>query len=98
MMESNKHFNKNEAQLDNIETHMSNIGATMKSIEVQVGQLASVIGSQQKGQFLSDTIINPKEQCKVIFVRSSKELEGGVPKEKEILLEVQKKVEEEHVL
>ncbi|XP_062104335.1 uncharacterized protein LOC133815519 [Humulus lupulus] len=35
MMETNKLFNKNEARFDNIEIHMSNMGATMKNIEVQ---------------------------------------------------------------
>ncbi|XP_062100094.1 uncharacterized protein LOC133805967 [Humulus lupulus] len=64
MMETNKRLNKNEARLDNIETHMSNMGATMKSIEVQVGQLATAIGSQQKGNFPSDTKVNPKEFLK----------------------------------
>ncbi|GMN66531.1 hypothetical protein TIFTF001_035595 [Ficus carica] len=35
-------FNKDEARLDNIETHCNNMNATMKSLEVQIGQLANV--------------------------------------------------------
>ncbi|XP_062086021.1 uncharacterized protein LOC133792115 [Humulus lupulus] len=35
IMESNKRFGKNEARLDNIETHMTNMGASMKKIETQ---------------------------------------------------------------
>ena len=61
IIETRNHFNKDEAWLDNIETHMSNVGATMKSLEVQIGQLAMSIGSQQKGKFPSDTEVNPKE-------------------------------------
>uniref|UniRef100_A0A803P9R0 Uncharacterized protein n=1 Tax=Cannabis sativa TaxID=3483 RepID=A0A803P9R0_CANSA len=43
MMESSKRFNKNEVRLENIETHISNMDASMKNIEIQVGQLAKAI-------------------------------------------------------
>ncbi|XP_062080847.1 uncharacterized protein LOC133785642 [Humulus lupulus] len=98
MMETNKRFNKNKAMLDNIETHMTNIGATIKSIEVQVEQLATTIGSQQKGNFPSDTEVNPNEQCKVIDLRSGKEIEGGVTKDKKILPMVDNKIKSESVV
>ena len=39
-------FNKDEARLDNIEIHMGNMGATLKSLEVQLGQLTSSINAQ----------------------------------------------------
>ena len=58
----------------------------------------SMIGSQQKGQFPSDTIVNPKEQCKAISVRSGKEITRGVPKEEVLSSEVREKMEEEPVL
>ena len=74
--ETRNHFNKDEAQLDNIETHMSNVGATMTSLEVQIGQLATSIGSQQKGKFPSDIEVTPKEQYKVITLRNGKEIKG----------------------
>ena len=34
-------FNKDEAWLNNIETHYMKMSATMKSLETQVGQLAT---------------------------------------------------------
>ncbi|XP_062105572.1 uncharacterized protein LOC133817167 [Humulus lupulus] len=77
IMESNKRFGKNEARLDNIETHMTNMGASMKKIETQVGQLAIVVNSNQKGSFPSDTVVNPKESCQAISLRSSKVLDEG---------------------
>ncbi|XP_022863452.1 uncharacterized protein LOC111383569 [Olea europaea var. sylvestris] len=52
--ETRSRFNKDESRLDNIETHVSNMGATMKNLEVQIGQLATSMKSQQKGKFPSD--------------------------------------------
>lgn len=37
IMETRGWFNKDEARLDSIETHCSNMGATMKSLEMQFG-------------------------------------------------------------
>ncbi|XP_062085183.1 uncharacterized protein LOC133791269 [Humulus lupulus] len=77
IMESNKRFGKNEARLDNIETHMTNMGASMKKIETQVGQLANAVKSNQKGSFPSDTVVNPKESCQAVSLRSGKVLNEG---------------------
>ncbi|XP_022851831.1 uncharacterized protein LOC111373523 [Olea europaea var. sylvestris] len=38
-------------QVDSIETHMTNLGATVKNSEVQISQIATAIQSQQKEQF-----------------------------------------------
>ncbi|XP_068666390.1 uncharacterized protein [Aristolochia californica] len=67
-------FKKTDSRLDNIETHCSNIGATIKNLEVQIGQLAMAINAQQRGSFPSNTEVNPKEQCKVITLRSGREI------------------------
>ncbi|XP_022870065.1 uncharacterized protein LOC111389375 [Olea europaea var. sylvestris] len=70
-------FNKDEARLDNIETHMTNSGATMKNIE--------------KGQFPNDIEVNPWEHCNAITLRSGKAVEEyklrkvGVPTSDPIL-------------
>lgn len=49
----------------------------VKAIEIQVGQIANIIGRQHKqGQFPSNTELNPKEQCKVIKLRSDTSYEG----------------------
>ena len=54
IMETRGRFNKDEARLDNIETHYMNISATMKSLETHVGQLAIELKNQQKDKFPSD--------------------------------------------
>ncbi|KAK6146407.1 hypothetical protein DH2020_020276 [Rehmannia glutinosa] len=47
------------------------VGSQMKNLENQVGQLAMIIGGQhQKGQFPSNTKVNPKKQCSAIHLRS----------------------------
>ncbi|XP_022893883.1 uncharacterized protein LOC111408348 [Olea europaea var. sylvestris] len=72
--ETRSRFNKDESRLDNIETHVSNMGATMKNLEVQIDQLATSIKSQQKGKFPSDTEVNPKEHCKAVVLRNGKQV------------------------
>ncbi|PON34318.1 hypothetical protein PanWU01x14_345350, partial [Parasponia andersonii] len=79
IMETRSQFNKDEARMDNIETHMGNMGATMKSFEVQIGQLASSINAQKTGKFLSDTEVNPKEHYKAITLISGREVGGPKP-------------------
>ncbi|XP_022855495.1 uncharacterized protein LOC111376753 [Olea europaea var. sylvestris] len=78
--ETRSRFNKNELRLDNIETHVSNMGATMKNLEVQIGQLATSMKSQQKGKFPSDTEVNPREHCNAITLRSGQMVEESKPK------------------
>ncbi|XP_073317224.1 uncharacterized protein [Primulina huaijiensis] len=92
--ESGKRMARTESLLDNMETHMGNMGATMKSLETQIGQLATALRDQNKGQFPSNTEVNPKEQCKVVTLRSGKELEVQIPKER---VESDKTVEERNI-
>ncbi|XP_073030643.1 uncharacterized protein [Primulina eburnea] len=53
--ESGKRMARTESHLDNMETHMGNMGATMKSLETQIGQLANALKDQNRGQFPSNT-------------------------------------------
>ncbi|XP_024033078.1 uncharacterized protein LOC112095389 [Morus notabilis] len=68
-------LDQHDTRLNNIETHCTNLGGTMKALETQVGQLANAIKWQSSWSFPSDTEKNPKE-CKAIKLRSGKELEG----------------------
>ena len=79
--ETKARFKKSDSRLDNIETHCSNMGATMKNLEVQIGQLATTINAQQRGTFPSNTEVNPKEQRKAITYRSGSEIERSPSKE-----------------
>ena len=81
IVETRGRFNRDEARLDNIETHCTNMSASIKSLKVQIGQLATELKNQQKGKFPSDIEHNPREQCKVIMLRSRKEVKSSKPRE-----------------
>ncbi|XP_073063937.1 uncharacterized protein [Primulina eburnea] len=87
--ESGKRMARTESRLDNMETHMGSMGATMKSLETHIGQLANALKDQNKGQFPSNTEVNPREQCKAVTLRSGKEIGIQEPAEEsvEILVE-----------
>ncbi|XP_075473858.1 uncharacterized protein LOC142504902 [Primulina tabacum] len=73
------------------EGYQGNMGATMKSLETQIGQLANALREQNMGQFPSNTEVNPKEQCKAVTLRSGKnwrELELGEVKPTTITLQL----------
>ncbi|XP_073057220.1 uncharacterized protein [Primulina eburnea] len=89
--ESGKKMARTESRLHSMETHIGNMGATMKSLETQIGQLANALRDQNRGQFPSNTEVNPKEQCKAVTLRSGKELDVQSPKK---MLESEKSVED----
>jgi hypothetical protein len=60
---------------------MTNMGATVKNLEVQIGQIAKAVQSQQKGKFPSDTEVNLREHCNAIILRSVKAVEESKSKE-----------------
>ncbi|XP_073123576.1 uncharacterized protein [Henckelia pumila] len=72
--ESGKRMERTENCLDSLETHMVNMGAMIKSMETQIGQLANSMKDHNKGQFSSNTEVNPIEHCKAIELRSGKEV------------------------
>ena len=80
-METRGRFNKDEARLDSMETHCSNMNATMKNLESQLEQLANELKNQQKGKFSSDIVQNPRDHCKAITLRSGKEVESSRQRE-----------------
>ena len=62
-----------------MQVSMSNHKSTesaIKSLEIQVGQLAKQIAESSSGGFGAKTEKNPKEECKAIMTRSKKELIG----------------------
>ena len=74
-------FNELENFKSNIQMFQENIGASLKNLETQVGQLALNIQNQNKGAFPSDTQKNPKD-CMEIQLRSGKEVSSNNRKEK----------------
>ncbi|XP_062080377.1 uncharacterized protein LOC133785138 [Humulus lupulus] len=69
---------------------MTKISASIKSLETQIGQLASLMTTRAQGNLPSTTEVNPKEQCNAISLRSGKEL-----KEPKMVDEKKGKVKEE---
>ncbi|XP_073056926.1 uncharacterized protein [Primulina eburnea] len=49
VVESGKRMSRTESRLDNLETHMASIGATLKILESQVGQITKQLTSQPSG-------------------------------------------------
>ncbi|XP_075500065.1 uncharacterized protein LOC142538636 [Primulina tabacum] len=97
--ESGKRMARTESRLDNMETHMGNMGATMKSLETQIGQLANALKDQNRGQFPSNTekigIPEPTEESEEITVEEDEEKSASVGEQK---VEEPKKVIEQRPL
>ncbi|XP_062103661.1 uncharacterized protein LOC133814756 [Humulus lupulus] len=71
------------------------MGATMKTFETQVGQLANTMKNQLSRYFPNDIEKNLKE-CNAITLRSGKELEASIVEKKKIE-EIPKKCEKEEI-
>ncbi|KAL8498495.1 hypothetical protein ACS0TY_021720 [Phlomoides rotata] len=66
-----------EAMFKKMEEFMKGTSNQIKTLEHQVGQLASTVGEQhQKGKFPSTTEINPRDHCKAIKLRSGISYDG----------------------
>lgn len=53
IVETRNRLNKDESWLDSIETHCTNMSATINSLETQIGQLANSIKGQSSERFLA---------------------------------------------
>ena len=49
-------------------------GKALQNLEVQLSQMATSLQTMQKGKFPSCPEINPREECKVVTLRSGKKL------------------------
>ena len=76
-------------------THYTNMSATMKSLETQVGQLATGLKNQRKCKFPSNTKQNPRDHCIAITLRSGREVECSRQEEKGKEVEVETEIEVE---
>ncbi|XP_073119674.1 uncharacterized protein [Henckelia pumila] len=70
------------------------MGATMKSLETQIGKLANALIDHNRGHFTSNTEVSPLEYCKAIELRSGKEVRVSEFNSK---VETEKKGEEAEV-
>ncbi|XP_073136930.1 uncharacterized protein [Henckelia pumila] len=97
--ESNKRMSRTENLMDNMETHMCSLGAMMKSMKTQIGQLATALKDQNQGKFPSNTEVNPKDQCKAVELRSGKKLAADERREEQDKVkEAEEQVVEEEIV
>ncbi|MED6139476.1 hypothetical protein PIB30_084216 [Stylosanthes scabra] len=62
------HFTNNF--IEESRSNFKNQESAIRNLETQVGQLAKQISTRSPNTFLSDTIENPREECKSIVLRS----------------------------
>ena len=74
IMETRARFNNNESRMDALEDQLGNIGASMRSLEVQVEQLTSTFTAQQQHMFPLIEEENSREWCEDITARSGIEV------------------------
>ncbi|GLU07084.1 hypothetical protein SLE2022_240580 [Rubroshorea leprosula] len=67
-------FQSQETATKSLEAAVQNQGASIRNLEVQVGQLASVVSGRAQGALPSSTEKNPKEQVKAVTLRSGKQI------------------------
>ncbi|KAL8549845.1 hypothetical protein ACS0TY_008621 [Phlomoides rotata] len=66
-----------EGMFKRMEEFMKNTSGQIKTLEHQMGQLASTMGEQhQNGKFPSNTETNPMEHCKAIKLQSGTRYDG----------------------
>ncbi|XP_073026757.1 uncharacterized protein [Primulina eburnea] len=65
--ESGKRMARTESRLDNLETHMASIGATLKILESQVGQITKQLASQPSGA-VQNTVDSNLREVNAIFI------------------------------
>ena len=78
----------------NTTVFQANTNASLKNLEIQVGQLALAMQNQSKDAFPSDTKKNPKD-CMVVTLRIGRELEERRNEKKKIEEEKYTEIEEE---
>ena len=75
-------MNETKANMQQQATQLNNQVAHLRNLEVQMGQMASLLTERQQGSLPRNSEVNPrgegKEYCKAITLRSGKELE--IPK------------------
>lgn len=64
--------------LNTAESRFQNQEASIRNLEVQVGQLANLVAARPQGSLPSNTEKNPREQANAITLRSGKQLEEPI--------------------
>ena len=62
---------------------MAETRSSIRSLETQIGQLATLMANRAKGDLPSTAEVNPKEHCKAITLRSGTNYQGPSVKQNE---------------
>ena len=91
-------MNETKENMQNQATQLNNQAAHLRNLEVQIGQMASLLAERQHGSLPSNPEVNPrgegKEYCKAITLRSGRELEipGPQPAVRELEIKEQDQI------
>ena len=55
-------MNETKANLQNQTTQLNNQVAQLRNLEVQMGQMASLLTERQRGALLSNSEVNPRQE------------------------------------
>ncbi|KAK2455979.1 hypothetical protein QL285_003388 [Trifolium repens] len=69
----NKFANMRKTNFENIQTTVADQGATIKSLETQIGQLSKLVSTHVSKDIAGNTVDNPKEECKVLKDKKSEQ-------------------------
>ena len=80
MLTSHSAFmNETKANMQQHATQLNNQAAQLRNLEVQMGQMASLLTERQSGTLPSNSKVNPRrdgnEHVRAVMLRSGKELE-----------------------
>ncbi|XP_061363946.1 uncharacterized protein LOC133307454 [Gastrolobium bilobum] len=67
---TNDYIQTTGAFMNETRAYHKNQDASIRNLENQIGQLSRQLAERIQGQFPSNTIVNPREDCKSIFIRS----------------------------
>ncbi|XP_062114018.1 uncharacterized protein LOC133825034 [Humulus lupulus] len=83
------HMTKLEVSADALSQFMTETRSSIRSLETQVGQLAKLMVDRNQGALPSSTVVNPKEQCQAVTLRSGTKYEGPIVENKGTKIEDQ---------
>ncbi|KAL0319584.1 UNVERIFIED_CONTAM: hypothetical protein Sradi_5219900 [Sesamum radiatum] len=78
-----KFITATDTRFQNQDARLQSQEASIRNIEVQIGQLVSMVSGRREGQLPSDTEKNPKEQVNAITLKNGKTL-GEEPLRKQM--------------
>ncbi|KAL0312799.1 UNVERIFIED_CONTAM: hypothetical protein Sradi_5679200 [Sesamum radiatum] len=78
-----KFITATDTRFQNQDARLQSQEASIRNIEMQIGQLVSIVSGRREGQLPSDTEKNPKEQVNAVTLKNGKTL-GEEPLRKQM--------------